>query len=136
MDKKIYIKQSGVVPYFIDKGIRKIVLVTSRNSQKNWIVPKGHIEKDLTPQLSAAKEAFEESGLKGEVGSEVIGTICYSKKKKKYKVDFFSFKISEILDDWPEKDLRDRIIVEENYVKKFVLDEKLMKIIKKACQKK
>lgn len=135
MNKK-HIKQSGVVPYYIDKGIKKIILVTAKNSNKNWIVPKGHIEKGMSPQLSAAKEAFEEAGIKGEVDSKVIGTLCYSKKSKKCKVDFFSFKVLEILDNWPEKDLRERIIVQENYVKKFVLDEKLLKIIKKICPKK
>ncbi|MCK5851782.1 NUDIX hydrolase [bacterium] len=133
---KNHIKQSGVVPYYIDKGIKKIILVTAKNSNKNWIVPKGHIEKGMSPQLSAAKEAFEEAGIKGEVGSKVIGTLSYSKKNKKCKVDFFAFKVSEILDNWPEKDLRERIVVQENYVKKFILDEKLLKIIKKACPKK
>ena len=133
---KNHIKQSGVVPYYIDKGIKKIILVTAKNSNKNWIVPKGHIEKNMSPQLSAAKEAFEEAGIKGEVGSKVIGTLCYSKKNKKCKVDFFAFKVLEILDNWPEKELRERIVVQESYVKKFILDEKLLEIIKKICPKK
>ena len=95
---KNHIKQSGVVPYFIDKGVKKIILITAKNSKKNWIVPKGHIEMGMSPQLSAANEAFEEAGIKGEVDSKVVGTLCYSKKGKKCKVDFYPFKVLEILD--------------------------------------
>ena len=136
MADKRYIKQSGVVPYFIDKGVMKIILITAKNSKKNWIVPKGHIEMGMSPQLSAANEAFEEAGIKGEVDSKVIGTLCYSKKRKKCKIDFYPFKVLEILDNWPEKDSRERIVVQKSYVKKFILDEKLLKIIKKVCRKK
>ncbi|RLD09796.1 MAG: NUDIX hydrolase [Chlamydiae bacterium] len=124
------IEQSAVVPYLIDNGIKKIILITAQNLSRNWIVPKGHVEKNMTPQASAQKEAFEEAGLKGNVESKVVGTLLYSKKKKKYKVDFFPFKVTEILDDWPEKKSRERISVEQDYLKKFVLDENLLKILK------
>jgi len=134
--KKNYIKQSGVVPYFIDKGVKKIILITAKNSKKNWIVPKGHIEMGMSPQLSAANEAFEEAGIKGEVDSKIVGSLCYSKKGKKCKVDFYPFKVLEILDDWPEKDSRERIVVQKSYVKKFIFDKNLLKIIKKICRKK
>ena len=124
------IKQSGAVPYFVDNGVKKIILITARSSEKNWIVPKGHIKKGLSPEKSAAEEALEEAGLKGKVESKIIGSFHYTKKNKEYMVDFYPFEVTDILDDWPEKDQRERIIVEYDYVGKFILDENLSKILK------
>ncbi len=130
MIKKNVVNQAGVVPYYFDNGVKKIILITAKNPRKNWIVPKGHIEKELSPEKSAAKEALEEAGLKGNIRSEIIGSVCYIKKNKKHKVDFYPFHVTEILGNWPEKEQRERIAVEQDYVKRFVLDEELLRIIK------
>jgi 8-oxo-dGTP pyrophosphatase MutT (NUDIX family) len=124
------INQVGVVPYYFDNGIKKIILITAKNPRRNWIVPKGHIEKELSPEKSAAKEAFEEAGLKGNLKPKIIGSLFYKKKDKEYQVDFYPFEITEILNDWSEKESRERIAVEQDYVKRFVLDEKLLEILK------
>jgi 8-oxo-dGTP pyrophosphatase MutT (NUDIX family) len=47
------------------KGV-EILLVTSLNS-KRWILPKGWAEPDLSLPESAAREAFEEAGVTGQV---------------------------------------------------------------------
>ena len=130
MNEKNVINQAGVVPYYFDNGVKKIILITAKNPRKNWIVPKGHIEKELSPEKSAVKEALEEAGLKGKIKPEIIGSVCYIKKNKKYKVDFYPLEVTGILDDWPEKEQRERIAVEQDYAKRFVLDEELLRIIK------
>ncbi|WP_371514877.1 NUDIX domain-containing protein [Brevundimonas denitrificans] len=33
-----------------------------------WIFPKGMVEDDMTPARSAAKEAWEEAGVRGDIG--------------------------------------------------------------------
>jgi len=124
--------QAGVVPYYFDNGIKKIILITAKNPRRNWIVPKGHVEKKSDHQSSAVKEAFEEAGLKGNLKPEIIGSLSYKKKNNEYKVDFYPFEITEILDNWPEKDSRERIAVEQDYAGRFVLDEKLLEILKKV----
>jgi len=130
MKEQKIIKQSGVVPYFIDKGVKKIILITAKNSNTNWIVPKGHIKKGISPQQSAVDEAFEEAGLIGKVSSKVIGSLSISKKKEKYEVDYYTFEVTKVLNEWPERDQRERISVEQDYVKKFILDKNLFKILK------
>ena len=72
--KQRYFKQSGVIPVY--KG--KVVLITARGSQR-WITPKGSVEWELSAQDSAAKEALEEAGIKGQVFPEEIGTYTYEK---------------------------------------------------------
>jgi len=78
-------RQSAVVPFRTKDGVTEVVLVTS-SSNKNWVIPKGRIEKLMSPEKSAAKEAFEEAGVLGDV--------------------------SKILVEWDEMDKRDRRILE------------------------
>ena len=59
---KGFFKQSGVIPVLDNR----LVLITSRKSER-WIIPKGYVEKGLSPSESAAKEAYEEAGLIGVV---------------------------------------------------------------------
>ena len=61
-------RQSGVIPVLDDR----LVLITSRKSDR-WIIPKGYVEKGLSPAESAAKEAYEEAGLIGVVHHKAAG---------------------------------------------------------------
>jgi 8-oxo-dGTP pyrophosphatase MutT (NUDIX family) len=56
----------------------EILIVTTRQSRQ-WIVPKGWPIKRLTPSKSAAREAFEEAGVRGKIGARPIGNFRYKK---------------------------------------------------------
>jgi 8-oxo-dGTP pyrophosphatase MutT (NUDIX family) len=56
----------------------EILLLTTRRS-KRWIIPKGWPIKGLRPAKSAAREAFEEAGVRGRVGAKSIGLFAYDK---------------------------------------------------------
>jgi len=56
----------------------EILVVTTRQS-RHWIVPKGWPIKRLTPSKSAAREAFEEAGVRGKIGARAIGNFTYKK---------------------------------------------------------
>jgi 8-oxo-dGTP pyrophosphatase MutT (NUDIX family) len=56
----------------------EILVVTTRQSRR-WIVPKGWPIKRLTPAKSAAREAFEEAGVRGKIGARPIGAFRYKK---------------------------------------------------------
>jgi 8-oxo-dGTP pyrophosphatase MutT (NUDIX family) len=72
-------RQSGVIPYRRRRdGQLEVLLITSRRSAQ-WIVPKGLVEPDMTEQDSAAKEAREEAGVVGRVGTRVVGAFEYEK---------------------------------------------------------
>ncbi|MAO57345.1 MAG: NUDIX hydrolase [Rhodospirillaceae bacterium] len=104
------IQQSCVVPYFLGVPGLEIALITSRNTGR-WIVPKGTVEPNMTPQASAAKEALEEAGLLGEPGRESLGEYFYSKFDQVYRVQIFPFQVTRALDDWDEKHFRRRVWV-------------------------
>jgi 8-oxo-dGTP pyrophosphatase MutT (NUDIX family) len=61
-----------VIPYRIRDGKIEVMLITS-STRKRWIIPKGMIEPDMTPQDSAAKEAWEEAGIIGQVATYFDG---------------------------------------------------------------
>jgi 8-oxo-dGTP pyrophosphatase MutT (NUDIX family) len=128
------IMQSGVVPYWFDSGILKIVLVTARNASRNWIVPKGHIEKGLTPAESAKIEAHEEAGVDGNISDQKLGSFKYSKYGRNYKVDFYLLEVKKILKRWPEDSKRRRIIVDIETALELTSDSKFTRILKKTAK--
>jgi 8-oxo-dGTP pyrophosphatase MutT (NUDIX family) len=49
-----------------------VLLITTRGRGR-WTIPKGWPEKGLRDRDLAAKEAVEEAGVEGEVGSKPVG---------------------------------------------------------------
>jgi 8-oxo-dGTP pyrophosphatase MutT (NUDIX family) len=59
--------QYGALPYrFTKSGAREILLVTTRQTNRG-IIPKDWPIKGLKPAMSAAREAYEEAGIRGSV---------------------------------------------------------------------
>src|SRR5579862_6790928 len=59
--------QSGVLAFRRLEGGDVAVLLVKKPNSKNWGIPKGNAEPHLTLAENAAKEAFEEAGVK-EIG--------------------------------------------------------------------
>ena len=59
------------------KGLR-ILLITSRDTGR-WVIPKGWPMRRRSGAQAAAREAFEEAGLQGEIASRSIGIYRYVK---------------------------------------------------------
>ncbi|MFA7232447.1 MAG: NUDIX hydrolase [Victivallaceae bacterium] len=125
------IKQAGAIPWMLKDGQVEIVLVTARNQKRNWIVPKGHIDKGVSPDKAAEHEAFEEAGVTGKISEKKLGSLKYSKYGRKYKVDMYPMCVNNILDVWPEAHERERRIVTLPEALEMTDDETLNKLIKK-----
>jgi phosphohistidine phosphatase len=121
--------QSAVIPFrFINNRI-EILLITSINSGK-WIIPKGIIEENLSAQESAAKEAYEEAGVKGDVIDTLVGEYSYDKWGGTCQVQVYPLYVREIFDDWLESGERERRWVSLDLAKKLVSKQELKKLIK------
>ena len=88
-----------------------MLLITSRETRR-WVIPKGWAEKGVAPHEQAAREAFEEAGLQGEIGTQPIGSYRYLKRLQNgqtvpCRVDVFPLSVDHRLDDWPEKGQRE-----------------------------
>jgi len=100
-------QQSGVIPYNFENGEFKILLITTRKS-KRWILPKGIIEPNMSPEESAATEAYEEAGVKGKIFPKQIGEYQYQKWGGTCNVKMYAMEITQIYDNWPESNIRNR----------------------------
>ncbi len=110
--KEKLFRQYAALPYAVRDGELLVVLVTSRQTGR-WIIPKGWPEKNLKGHEVAAREAFEEAGLIGDVGKKRLSSFQYVKRldgdqRKLCKVDVFPLAVHRVLDDWPEKNQRQR----------------------------
>ena len=102
--------QAGAIPYRLVEGQVVFLMITSRRSA-NWIFPKGTIEKNQTPAEAVAQEAFEEAGVRGEVGDRPVGAYLHPRndaEESMVRVELFPLHVTEQLDDWPEEPQRFR----------------------------
>lgn len=95
----------------LDAPVR-ILLVTSRGTGR-WVLPKGNVIRGLTPHASAAAELEEEAGVLGLACPTALGSYRYRKTRKSgaslmAEVDVFPILVTEELDEWEEKDMRER----------------------------
>jgi len=99
--------QSGVIPYRKKNGELQVLLITTIRKKK-WIFPKGYIEFNLSPFESAKKEAYEEAGVIGANETVELGSFRMKKEIGYCDMVVYSMEVIEVLDDYPEKDLRKR----------------------------
>ena len=104
--------QYGALPYrFTHAAALELLLVTTRQT-KRWIVPKGWPIKGLRPAKSAAREAFEEAGVRGKVGAKPIGLFTYDKLLADNgvvvpcEVKVYPLLVTRQSESWPEYEQR------------------------------
>lgn len=128
------VQQSAVLPFMFRKGRLELLLITSIRT-KRWILPKGHIEPGLNARESAEFEALEEAGVVGEMKLRSIGAYNYRKHPERggYRcsVRVFAMKVTQVLDDYPEKELRERKWMSVRKALKFVQEPELRSLIKR-----
>lgn len=131
------LKQSGVIPYRVTNGKIEVLLITTRNRQ-DWVVPKGGISNGMSPPESAAKEAWEEAGVVGQVETQEIGIYNYRKRGNIYQVKMFLLPVQKILEDYPEANQRKRqwldVTQAISYVRKSPLKRMLKTLKTKSCR--
>jgi 8-oxo-dGTP pyrophosphatase MutT (NUDIX family) len=87
------------------KGLR-VLLITSRDSGR-WVIPKGWPMRNRSEAETAAREAFEEAGLRGQISDRSIGLYTYLKglapgRSILCAVKVFPLEVREMLTKYPE----------------------------------
>lgn len=81
--------------------------MTSRQTRR-WIIPKGWPIRGLKPGKSAAREAFEEAGIRGRISTKAVGAFTYEKALDEKdlevicEVKVFSLPVKRQASGWPE----------------------------------
>jgi 8-oxo-dGTP pyrophosphatase MutT (NUDIX family) len=106
--------QYGALPYRLTKaGVFQILLVTTRRNGK-WIIPKGWPIKGLTPKETAAREAYEEAGARGDMKRRISAAYSYDKLLDDKgitvpcEVKVFPLRVRRMEKVWPEQ--RQRVV--------------------------
>ena len=104
--------QIGALPWRTQDGALHILLVTTRTTRR-WMVPKGWPMADRTPHDAAALEAWEEAGIRGNIGDQSVGHFHYDKVRKdgsvaRIRVEVFPLEVTEEAGTWKEAHERDR----------------------------
>ena len=96
------------MPYrFNGEGSVEVLLVTSRETGR-WIIPKGWPIKGFKPAKTAAREAYEEAGVRGRVSGRPLGSYVYEKRVEDRVASFpcevqvFPLLVKTHLKKWPE----------------------------------
>jgi 8-oxo-dGTP pyrophosphatase MutT (NUDIX family) len=102
-------QQYGALCYRVKKktGELELLLVTSRDTGR-WVIPKGWPMSGKLSHEVAAREAYEEAGVRGTIETEPLGTFMYGKMLKDgikvpCKVQVYALAASELAKSFKEK---------------------------------
>ncbi|MBS0361395.1 MAG: NUDIX hydrolase [Proteobacteria bacterium] len=106
--------QFAALPWRLDPGGHvEVLLITSRETHR-WVIPKGWPMKGKKAARCAAREAFEEAGVLGQVAKRPSGDYAYEKRLKngrlqKVRVQVFPLRVDYEAQSFPEAGQRERL---------------------------
>jgi len=88
-------------------GELEVLLLTSRDTGR-WVIPKGWPMPGKLSHEVAAREAYEEAGVRGTVETAPLGTFSYEKMLKDgievpCRVQVYALEVSELVKNFKEK---------------------------------
>jgi 8-oxo-dGTP pyrophosphatase MutT (NUDIX family) len=133
--------QYAALPYrFTSTAALEILLVTTRRSRR-WIIPKGWPIKGLKPPRSAAREAFEEAGVRGKIGTKSVGVFTYDKLLDEHgiqvncEVKVYPLLVKRQSEFWPEIEQRRVEWFEPSKAVSLIGEKKLKTLVAKFARR-
>jgi 8-oxo-dGTP pyrophosphatase MutT (NUDIX family) len=114
-------------------GAVEILLITSRETRR-WVIPKGWPIKGKSSAKSAAREAFEEAGVRGKVDKSAVGAYAYDKRLKNgriqhVRVTVFGLEVLEEAAVYPEAAQREKLWASPDEAARAVNEPELMVLL-------
>lgn len=127
------IKKSAIIPYRFGREGLEILIVTKSTSDE-WVIPKGKIESPLKPHISATKEAFEEAGVLGRTHPIRVGSFYDNSSTE--PIPTFLLEVEVELDerDWLEKKQRSRLWIDADDCADYIRDSDLLTVVKRGIK--
>lgn len=129
--------QVAAIPIRWTSGRAEVLLVTTRTTGR-WTVPKGWPLADSLGAECAAREAFEEAGVRGRVEPYSLGIYEYWKRAKAgrvfLQVTAFALHVEDVAWDWPERNERKRAWFSVEVACKLVANDDLSVLIREAVR--
>jgi ADP-ribose pyrophosphatase YjhB (NUDIX family) len=110
-----------------------VLLITSRET-KRWVIPKGWPIASMSSAKSAAREAFEEAGVRGKVTKSPAGGYAYDKRLKNgrlqhVRVTVFALQVEGEFEAYPEAGQREKRWMTLAEAAKLVGEPELMVVL-------
>jgi len=101
------LKQCAALAY-VETGNTPLVLLITTRGRGRWTIPKGWPKAGMADSELAAREAREEGGVEGEVGTTTLGSFDYTKRLHVFswvrcRVAVYPLRVDRQLLSWPEK---------------------------------
>jgi 8-oxo-dGTP pyrophosphatase MutT (NUDIX family) len=101
----------GIIP-FDTRGQAIAILFVTSQTRGRWILPKGKQKENESHIETCLREGFEEAGVRGLVLEDFPITAPVTKQvktgKREVPVTYYPLLVTEQVDDWPEKEQRQR----------------------------
>lgn len=129
--------QVAAIPVRWVGGRPEVLLITTRGTGR-WTIPKGWPLAESLGAECAAREAFEEAGVRGHIEPYSIGSFEYWKRTKKSRtflnVTAFALHVQEIAWDWPERSERKRAWFSPEVACRLAANDQLAALIREAVR--
>lgn len=129
--------QVAAIPMRWTAGRPEILLVTTRGTGR-WTVPKGWPLADSLGAECAAREAFEEAGVRGRIEPYSLGVYEYWKQARRgrtvLRVTAYALHVDGVAWDWPERKERKRAWFSVEVACRLVANEALSDLIREAVR--
>jgi 8-oxo-dGTP pyrophosphatase MutT (NUDIX family) len=112
----------------------RILLITSRDTGR-WVTPKGWPMRNRTEPEAAAREAYEEAGIRGDVSTRHVGHYSYKKwlgngRAIPCLVRVYPLRVREMLKSYPETRQRRNKWFSQAKAAKKVMEPELAALIR------
>lgn len=128
------LKQVGALPFVETEGGLLVLLITTRGLGR-WTIPKGWPKPGLSDAEMAAREAFEEAGVAGEIGQRPIAEFRYTKRLHMFSwarctVAIYALRARCQHLAWPEQDVRRSLWISPYQAAAKVKEAQLAKVLR------
>jgi 8-oxo-dGTP pyrophosphatase MutT (NUDIX family) len=113
-------------------GLVEVLLVTPRGGD-GWIIPKGKVERRLGIPGSAAREAEEEGGVRGEIERTPFDQYRHGGGDDGPLVEVFLMRVTRELSSWPEAHQRERRWTSLDDLPRLIVDPGLARVMRAAA---
>ena len=129
--------QFGALCWRMHRGRVEVLLITSRDTGR-WVIPKGWPINGKTPAESAAQEAWEEAGVRGQQMNEALGLFSYDKQRGDKDalpcvVSVFPLRVVELAAQFPERKERRRRWFGAEKAAKLVAEPELRALLQRLA---
>jgi 8-oxo-dGTP pyrophosphatase MutT (NUDIX family) len=134
-DKRRASTQVGALCWRRKAGALQVLLITSRETRR-WIIPKGWPMDGLDLHQAAAREAWEEAGVRpARVGQRSVGSYFYHKLLPRgealpCRTRVYPVEVRKLAKDFPERSERRRRWVRPAKAAKMVDEPELRKLLR------